>query len=151
MDAESMAGNLAEKIPCEARPDGLWLDLSVAQTLKMAQLMREAEARLVTMTATLAEESGSYVLMYHWDLEGRLLTIRMHVSDRAHSIIDLWPGADWVEREIHDYYAIEFEGRDETPPLMLRRGDRPGLFSNTKDIGRRADPAYTCKTGEEVR
>ena len=38
-------------------------------------------------------------------------------------VADLLPPADWVEREVRDYYALEFLGRDDTPALMLREGD----------------------------
>jgi NADH:ubiquinone oxidoreductase subunit C len=73
------------------------------------------------------------------------------VKDSAKSIIELWPAADWVERETRDYFDLAFEGREETPPLMLRAGDQRGLFKRTAPVGRGADPAYTAKTGEEAR
>ena len=37
--------------------------------------------------------------------------------------------ADWIEREIHDYFAVDFIGRDKLAPLVLRSDDRPGLFN----------------------
>ena len=42
---------------------------------------------------------------------------------------------------MRDYYAIEFTGRTDTPALMLRPDDRPGLFSRTADSVRDFDPA----------
>lgn len=151
MDADSMAQTLGKGAAVERHRDGLWMDLPLGAVLEMAQIMRQAEARLVTMTAKPTGEPGQFELTYHWDLSGGLLSVRVQVNDKAQSIISLWPAADWVERETHDYYAIEFEGRDETPPLMLREGDKPGLFFATKEVGRTADPAYTDKTGEDVR
>ena len=62
------------------------------------------------------------------------------------TISDVLPAADWVEREIRDYYGIEFDGRAATPPLMLREGDVPGLFSRTSDLGTQIDPAETSRT-----
>ena len=47
------------------------------------------------------------------------------------TIADIYPGADWAERETRDYFAVEFEGRDSTPPLMLRDTDRPGILLET--------------------
>jgi NADH:ubiquinone oxidoreductase subunit C len=44
------------------------------------------------------------------------------------SIAGIWPAADWIERDIHDYYGIRFSGRETLTPLILRNGDPPGLF-----------------------
>ena len=46
----------------------------------------------------------------------------------APSIVDIYPGADWAEREAREYYAVTFKGRDSTPPLMLREGDAVGIL-----------------------
>lgn len=151
MDAETMAAGLAGARPVERRRDGLWFEIALADVPSMSKMMRDSEARLVTMTARPAGEADSFDLMYHWDVDSVLVTIKVPIGMQAQSIVDLWPAADWAERETRDYYAIDFEGRDETPPLMLREGDRRGLFTNTDGVGRAADPAYTSKTGEEAR
>jgi len=44
------------------------------------------------------------------------------------SIVDIYCGADWAEREAHEYYAVTFEGRASTLPLMLPEGDPPGIL-----------------------
>jgi NADH:ubiquinone oxidoreductase subunit C len=38
------------------------------------------------------------------------------------------PVADWIEREIHDYFAVDFAGR-KLPTLVLSEKDPPGIFS----------------------
>ncbi len=40
------------------------------------------------------------------------------------SIYDLCEAVDWIEREIHEGFAIDFTGR-EYEPLLLRQGDTP--------------------------
>ena len=87
------------------------------------------QARFVTITAQPA--AGRECRMeYHWDIEGQLLTFvtQTHEGSIA-SINSLCPAADWVEREVHDYFAVDFWGRKNIPPLMLRPDDRPGVFS----------------------
>ena len=107
----------------------------------MAQLMIENESRFVTLTVI--PEGDGFRFIYHWDVEGELLYVTTPIAGNvATSIVDIWPAADWVEREVRDYYAVEFAGRAETPPLMLQDGDEPGLFSRT-DEHRRRDPAET--------
>lgn len=151
MNADAIAATLGGQGGVEHRRDGMWLEMPLSKVEEMARLMREAEARFVTMTARLVGDEERIELMYHWDINGELVTVKVAVGDTAHSIIELWPAADWVERETRDYFDLAFEGRADTPPLMLRAGDKRGLFKRTAPVGRGADPAYTAKTGEEVR
>lgn len=48
-------------------------------------------------------------------------------SPRIASLVDLFPGADWHERETAEMFGIEFVGRQATEPLLLRRGDHAPL------------------------
>ena len=52
------------------------------------------------------------------------------------TIADIYPGADWAERETRDYFAVEFEGRESTAPLMLRDTDSPGILLETNGAAR---------------
>lgn len=93
----------------------------------ITNLMIARGARFVTITAV-ENTSEEFNLDYHWDLNGQLLTFLMGTKGRRiESIYDLVPAADWAEREIHDYFAIAFSGRDSMQPLMLRVGDMPGV------------------------
>jgi len=42
------------------------------------------------------------------------------------SLYDLTEAVDWIEREIHEGYAVDFIGRDYEP-LLLREGDALGV------------------------
>lgn len=125
----------------QTRADGWWVQAPDLDVRKMTRILTQMEARWITLTVRPASDAG-FRLIYHWDLAGALLNIMTSVPGAATpSVADLLPAADWVERELHDYYAIEFLGRDETPALMLRPGDDPGLFTRTGDLGRDVDPA----------
>jgi Ni,Fe-hydrogenase III component G len=140
MDAKAIAEKLGKATSHEQRHDGLWLTIPDIDVRAMAQLMIDNECRFVTMTAL--PDGDGLRFIYHWDVEGALLNVSVPlVNNVAMSIADILPAADWIEREARDYYAVEFEGRSETPPLMLRDDDEPGLFSRTDDICRDADPA----------
>ena len=85
----------------------------------MARVMAEAGARLVTVSAS-PLDAGEFRLIYHWDLEGSLLNCVVPVRDGAlPGIARICPAADWIEREIHDYYGLNFTGRTQT----LRRAE----------------------------
>jgi NADH:ubiquinone oxidoreductase subunit C len=68
-------------------------------------------------------------LAYHWDIGGivhTLITTTRHA--RIASISPICPAANWIEREIHDYFGVRFDDHGDLSPLVLRSGDDPGLF-----------------------
>jgi hypothetical protein len=145
MEPDAILEELGVTAAWELRGDGRWVEAPNLDVRAMARLLRSVEARWVTLTVSPAP-GGGFRLLYHWDLAGRLLNIATVVPEaRAESIADIWPGADWAEREARDYYALEFAGRDESPALMLRPEDEPGLFSRTQGLGRDADPADAAR------
>lgn len=99
----------------------------------MATVMTAHRARFVTITALPGAEEGGVRMSYHWDLDGQLLTIATCTRDNhMASIFDLCEAADWIEREIHECYAVEFEGRPHEH-LLLRPGQAPGLGLRGED------------------
>jgi NADH:ubiquinone oxidoreductase subunit C len=84
-------------------------------------------ARFVAITST-ERPDHEIRLDYQWDLNGQLLSfITATAEKRIASITDLCPAADWVERETHEYFAIDYTGRETTRSLMTRDGDRIGI------------------------
>jgi len=114
------------------RADGWWLSVPATSIQKIARTMLKAEARFVAIVA-LSEPSNAMQLSWHWDMGGTLLSVVSLLAEGVSvpSIVDIYPGADWAERETRDYYAVTFEGRKDTLPLMLRNGDKPGTFLRT--------------------
>ncbi len=109
-----------------------WLNPGALGVRKVAKVMNEAKARFVTITAYQLPNNDGFRLEYHWDLEGRLLGFPFAIasdmieSARIESIWDLCEAADWIEREVHEGFAIDFTGR-VYEPLLLREGDQPGV------------------------
>ena len=111
------------------RADGDWLPASLGEIRSIAQSMLESGARFVALMVT-QTKTGDLRLVWHWDLKGKLFSVESSGALNAPlpSIVDIYCGADWAERETRDYYAVTFDGRESTPPLMLRKGDPPGLL-----------------------
>jgi NADH:ubiquinone oxidoreductase subunit C len=111
------------------RADGWWLSVPAASIQQIACTMLMAEARFVAIVA-LPDLANAMQLSWHWDMGGTLLSVVSLIAEGSPvpSIIDVYPGADWAEREARDYYAVAFEGRADTPTLMLRNGDKPGAL-----------------------
>ncbi len=141
MDAEALRGRIAGAERWEHRADGWWLVEPALDVRLVASVMVEAGARLSTLTArpivppAPEQDALGYFLYYHWDLDGQMLTVGAVVRESVPSIGDLCPAADWVEREIHDYFGIRFVGREILPPLVTREGDPP-VFGATSRNGK---------------
>jgi NADH:ubiquinone oxidoreductase subunit C len=111
----------------------LWLVSDTLNVRVLATTMNARHARFVTITAFELPDGEGIRLEYHWDLDGQLLGFTFLVSDTPiESIFDLCEAADWIEREIHEYYAIDFQGRDYEP-LFLQAGDKLGVNLREED------------------
>lgn len=111
------------------RADGWWLPVPAASIQEIARTMLKAGAHFIAIVA-LPEPTSAMQLSWHWDIGGTLLSVVSLIAegDAIPSITEIYPGADWAEREARDYYAVTFKGRAATPPLMIRNGDKPGVL-----------------------
>ncbi len=131
-DLEGLPAEMGAAVAWEEERGSRWLRPGSLDVRRMAGVLQGHGARFVTMTA-LAQGEGVVLVGYHWDLDGRLLTVVARTQDgRIDSILDRCPAADWIEREIHDCYAVEFQGRS-LEPLLLRPGQAPGVALGRED------------------
>jgi NADH-quinone oxidoreductase subunit C len=70
------------------------------------------------------ELPGAFTVVAHlWSTSRRHGVLIRTSTDRATpavaSIVDLFPGAAWHERETHEMFGIQFVGHDEPQPLLL--------------------------------
>ena len=125
-----------------------WFHYDGLDVRQLAQAMNAVEARFVTITAYQLPKDEGFRLEYHWDLAGRLLGFPFTItSPSIPSIYDLCEAANWIEREIHEEFAIDFAGR-ECEPLLLRNGDTLGV--NLREVGASLKPASGPVAKEEV-
>ena len=129
------AGTLRRKIGGEwsGRSGSWWLLVTIGQVRGVARQMLDGEARFASLVAT-PLDGGALRVMWHWDVQGTLLSLEsiLPPGSSMPTIADIYPGADWAERETRDYFAVTFEGRESTPPLMLRASDAPGILLASK-------------------
>jgi len=120
---------------------------------EVAKAMNAVGARFITITAYQLPKDEGFRLEYHWDLAGRLLGFVFALpgnsveSGKVESIYDLCEAVDWIEREVHEGFGIDFKGR-EYEPLLLRTGDLPGV--NTRDAAAPAKSSPGLPGREEV-
>ncbi|MGA2888782.1 MAG: NADH-quinone oxidoreductase subunit C [Terracidiphilus sp.] len=104
-----------------------WLALGGKSVRELTEAMNSLHARFITITAYQLPKDEGFRLEYHWDLNGQLLGFSFPLAGNSiESIFDLCEAVDWIEREIHEGFAIDFTGRDYEP-LLLRQGDTPGV------------------------
>jgi respiratory-subunit NADH dehydrogenase subunit len=132
-DITSIPGELGVSGTWEQKNGSQWLSPDSLDVRRMASLMLVRGARFVTVTAMELPDDGGMRLDYHWDVGGELLTFTLKADGKKiPSIHDLCPAADWIEREVHEYFAVDFEGR-EYEPLLLRTGDTAGVNLHKED------------------
>ena len=129
---EITAEMLASSEPYQEENGVYWFSSDELNVRELAKAMNAVKARFVTITTYQLPKEEGFRLEYHWDLGGRLLGFAFNLSGNSiesgkiESIYDLCEAVDWIEREVHEEYGIEFTGR-EYEPLLLRPGDTPGV------------------------
>ena len=127
--------SVLEVIPDELGLSGDWVEKSGALWMtpealgprEVTEIMNLRDARFITITAMELPDQGGIRMDYHWDLDGKILSFTFVAQDnKVDSIYDLCEAANWIEHEIHEYFAIDFSGR-EYEPLFLREGDKIGV------------------------
>jgi NADH-quinone oxidoreductase subunit C len=62
-------------------------------------------------------------VLYSFPHNTRLrLKIPVGISERPTSLVEIWPTADWLEREIFDMFGIEFAGHPDLKRILLPDG-----------------------------
>lgn len=125
-----------ETIPAQASNEEVWTESSGVRWYNgehlnlrdVAAAMNAVGGRFVTITAHQLPGAQGFRLEYHWDVEGRLLGFAFLLAGKAiESIYDICEAADWIEREVHEQFAVDFIGR-EYEPLLLRAGNKAGIY-----------------------
>lgn len=119
---------LAPEAKIRETVSGLWMETSHLDVMDMAVSMVELGARLSTITG-IALQGGETELIYHYVLGQTAFNIKTHTTQNAiASIARIVPAADWIEREIHDLYAVDFSGHPNLE-RFIRPPELPeGLF-----------------------
>ena len=75
------------------------------------------EHRLI---AIVCRDEGDFILNYFFDKKGKIISLDFKVPKKkpvVDSVVDIFPNADYFEREVHDFYGVEFRGN---PKLHLK-------------------------------
>ena len=84
-----------------------------------------AMRRLVDLTAIdRGEASARFELVYRLHAPAHNARIRVHVrvgepDPGVDSVVELWPAANWLEREVFDLFGIGFRGHPDLRRILL--------------------------------
>lgn len=135
--AEAAGEELDKKAPQEARPNGLLerdyavhgyhLDAQVApeQLLEAVGIVDEAEFFIESITGVDWIKEKQLEVVYdfsRYDFDLCRVVIRTRIDRNkpvVPTITGIYAGANWHERETHEFFGIKFEGHPHLVPLLL--------------------------------
>jgi NADH-quinone oxidoreductase subunit C len=101
-------------------------------------LFEDLSLRFVIATGIDSEDC--FEVLYHFsnDETGCVVTVKAFIRDRENpsieSITPLIPGAEWIEREIHDILGIEVKNHPNMRRLILADDWPEGVYPLRKDV-----------------
>ena len=88
----------------------------------MARLKERGVERITSITA---RDAGKTIEMnYNFLIGKRSVNLRMTIGRRkpwVETVIDIFPGAAVLEREVHDLFGVDFRGNPDLSPILLDR------------------------------
>ncbi len=114
-------------IDCDYSASGVHLDVLApsSQIVQAAQILKDAGFFLESITGVdwIKEDEIEVIYDYNtFDKDSCRVSVRARIPRSApviSSLIDLFAGANWHERETHDFFGIKFEGHPYLIPLLL--------------------------------
>ena len=102
----------------------IYLDLDKKDVFGVVELMFK-DLGLRFITASGMDMPQGFEIIYHFgnDPEGEVYSLRVSLADKVkpevQSITPLFPGAEWIEREIWEMLGINFAGHPNLKRLLL--------------------------------
>ena len=101
-------------------------------------LFEEVPLRFVIATGI--DSDDCFEVLYHYsnDETGCVVTLKAFIRDREkpaiESIAPFLPGAEWIEREMHDLLGIEFNNHPDMRRLILADDWPEGVYPLRKEV-----------------
>ncbi len=132
----SLGETIAEALPGKARSAGVAHGVLVLETepqhlLDVVRLLRDdSRLRFVNVTDVTAVDypgrERRFDVVYHFlspTLNARIrIKLQADETTQVPSIIEVFPGADWFERETYDLYGVIFAGHPDMRRLLTDYG-----------------------------
>lgn len=101
-------------------------------------LFEEVPLRFVIATGIDSDDCFEVLYHYSYDKTGCVVTLKAFIRDRERpaieSIAPFLPGAEWIEREIHDILGIDFKNHPDMRRLILADDWPEGVYPMRKEV-----------------
>jgi len=127
-ELENQLNQLPGAEPVQNRPDGLWMDAAELNVLALAELMKNIQARLTTISA-ISIENGETEIVYHFAIGGQAVNVKTRTKANViASISKVFKAANWAERENYDLFGVNFTGHPNLKRLIRPPQLAEGFF-----------------------
>lgn len=123
---ESIKDALGDKITAweEKSPRRVYFSVKKEDILETTKLLFKGLG-LRFSTASGMETPEGFEILYHYsfDESGEIFSVRVFINDKSNPEIDaitpIFPGAEWIEREMWEMLGINFKGHPNLKRLLL--------------------------------
>ena len=146
MNQEELNNRLQEiedKLTAVEQPadNRIWLTCEAENSYAVNKyLFEEVPLRFVIATGIDSDDCFEVLYHYAYDETGCMITLKAFIRDRENpaieSIAPFLPGAEWIEREIHDILGIDFKNHPDMRRLILSDDWPEGVYPLRKDAGK---------------
>ena len=113
-------------------------------------LFEDVPLRFVIATGVDSDDCFEVLYHYAYDETSSVVTLKAFIRDRENpsieSIAPFLPGAEWIEREIHDILGIEFKNHPDMRRLILADDWPEGVYPLRKEMRGKMAQGWTCET-----
>ena len=134
-DKDKIKEILNEKILAwqESSPRRIYFSVKKEDIFETARLLfKEIGCRF--STASGIDTPEGFEILYHFSLDrrGEIFSVLVSIADKKqpeiNSIAPIFPGAEWIEREIWEMLGIKFIGHPNLKRLLLADDWPPGQY-----------------------
>ena len=143
--------SLALRCQFEYGHDSLWCKISDKNLLlQVAEILQSMDARVCMITAYALQEN--FELVYHFDVKGEMVNIKLHISDKSvPSITPLFKSADWTERELSEIYGITILSHPNPQRLFLDESIKDDVLKEYYSLSSAMNGALSKDLWEKVK
>ena len=144
MNQEELNNRLTEikdKLTAVEQPadNRIWLTCEAENSYEINKfLFEEVPLRFVIATGIDSDDCFEVLYHYAYDQTGSIITLKTKIHDRENptieSIAPFLPGAEWIEREIHDVLGIDFRNHPNLRRLILADDWPDGVYPMRKEV-----------------
>jgi NADH:ubiquinone oxidoreductase subunit C len=145
MTGEEIVGSIQKKFGSRARdlvlktPKRIFFTIDAVEIRQVAAFLFD-DLKMRFNIASAVDEFDAFEIIYHFskDEDGILVNARVFLKDkknpRIDSILPIMRGAEWIEREIHELFGVEFDGHPNMRPLLLPDDWPQGVYPLRRDF-----------------